>query len=284
MGTSTSKCCCREQANAEKATEALGNAPTHFTVDEPSPITDRQKDALPSAVAQSASNEEKESTSVTPRPAAVNDDEVDVAPPPAADNRTAQDVPSGKRPDAQSGKARRPDTPAAQTKRVENKAHGKQDEAGVGVAPQSELQQLMQQVDEDQIAKPEEQAKLFGFPGMTMQVLLETGWTEFGKDELKQMSDHLQAGTNKFPMTSRGALYVIDMSDRNSITQTNAGTKKIRKCRLIKESEITVGGDEIQGEVVAPPMSNTDENVDKPSPDQPHGRSKRPGPCCCVVS
>lgn len=75
-----------------------------------------------------------------------------------------------------------------------------------------------------------------GHPGMKMQVLLDTAWTDMGEAEVKQICNNLRFGSQQFGLHSRGGLYTVDFSDLNSITQTNAATKKVRKIRLVPES------------------------------------------------
>jgi len=80
------------------------------------------------------------------------------------------------------------------------------------------------------------QLGIFGHPGMKLQILLDTAWTDLGKDETSQISASLRFGTKQFGIRSRENMYSIDFTDTNKITQTNASSKKVRKLRLVPES------------------------------------------------
>lgn len=86
-------------------------------------------------------------------------------------------------------------------------------------------------------AKPAEKVSLkagevYGHPGMSLQILLEDGWKDFVDEDLKQVNDHLMGGTEVFPISSRGALYMIYFADTSNITQINPSTQKTRQLRL----------------------------------------------------
>jgi len=70
-----------------------------------------------------------------------------------------------------------------------------------------------------------------------VQILLDApmGWTDYGVDELKQVNDHLRAGSMTFAIMSRMAMYAVDFSDPGALTQTNASTKKCRQLRLVND-------------------------------------------------
>merc|ERR1719311_1834209 len=86
--------------------------------------------------------------------------------------------------------------------------------------------------------KPKPAPKLQGpfSDGSKLQVLLETGWSDCGEDEMQQISNQLStdADTKKFAIQARGAMYIIDWTDPNKITQTNPRTNKTRQLRLVK--------------------------------------------------
>lgn len=79
--------------------------------------------------------------------------------------------------------------------------------------------------------------KVFGHPGKILQIHLDTGWVEFAEDDMKQINGHLKVGAEFFPITVRGAMYMLDFRDLNNITQTNPNTRKVRNLRLVYESD-----------------------------------------------
>jgi len=72
-----------------------------------------------------------------------------------------------------------------------------------------------------------------GNPGAKLQVQLDSGWSDLTPDEFKQVCDHVAGGGNKFPIQARGAMYFIDYSDPENITQKNVRTNKTRNMRIV---------------------------------------------------
>merc|ERR1719215_261061 len=91
-------------------------------------------------------------------------------------------------------------------------------------------------IEAQQIVAPVPEPGIFGHPGKKLQILLDTAWTDLGKDETTQISDSLRFGSQQFAIRSRENMYAIDFTDINAITQTNASSKKVRKLRLVPES------------------------------------------------
>ena len=69
--------------------------------------------------------------------------------------------------------------------------------------------------------------------GARVQVLLEKGWQDCSEEEVSQMRMHLDAGSSRFAMNSRGIMYIVDFSDLAHPTQTNASSKRTRKLQVI---------------------------------------------------
>merc|ERR1711924_495591 len=65
--------------------------------------------------------------------------------------------------------------------------------------------------------------------GSKLQVLLESGWTDCSEDEMVQIGNQLAMDTKKFAIQARGAMYIVDFTDPDNITQTNPMTKNSRK-------------------------------------------------------
>mmetsp|Transcript_85830 Transcript_85830/g.151475 ORF Transcript_85830/g.151475 Transcript_85830/m.151475 type:complete len:178 (-) Transcript_85830:146-679(-) len=70
--------------------------------------------------------------------------------------------------------------------------------------------------------------------GTKLQVQLDTGWTDCEAEETKQIGDNLSAGTKKFAINARGAMYIIEFQNETDGTQTNPVTKKSRNLRIVK--------------------------------------------------
>lgn len=120
---------------------------------------------------------------------------------------------------------------------------------------------------------PHDKDKVYGHPGMTLQIYLDTGWSEYGDDEMKQINGHLKDGSTKFAITTRGAMYMIDFSDLNNITQMNPCTRKSRDLRIVKIG--TKGG--------AAPKKKKDDSQDASGGDAPADKTGKKS-CCCVIS
>jgi len=125
----------------------------------------------------------------------------------------------------------------------------KQPAAGPSAAPK-----------EEPLNQPE--PKLFGFPGKKLQVYLDTGFTDMGDMEQQQISSNLKNGLKRGTIQSRGAIYVIDLTDLSNATQVNPSTKK--GMRLVDENHP-------QGEMVADGEAMVTENG-----DQAAGQGKKP--------
>lgn len=122
--------------------------------------------------------------------------------------------------------------------------------------------------------------KVYGRPGMVLQIHLDTGWAEFAADDMKQINNHLKAGSDLFAITSRGAMYMIDFRDTSNITQTNPTTRKIRNLRLVSESakhntqDANPSANKLQnGHIDFAKDENSGEQAPKPT-----------GGKCCVIS
>jgi len=99
------------------------------------------------------------------------------------------------------------------------------------------------QAEEAERRKQEEEAKEqaaradrlgpLGRPGAKLQVELETGWVDCSPDEFKQVCDHVSGGGTQFPIQARGAMYFIDWSNPEMLTQKNVRSQKSRKLRMI---------------------------------------------------
>jgi len=70
--------------------------------------------------------------------------------------------------------------------------------------------------------------------GAKLQVLLESGWADCLEEEMVQVGCQMDLNSKKFAIQARGAMYAIDMTDPNHMTQTNTATKKIRQLRIVK--------------------------------------------------
>lgn len=133
-------------------------------------------------------------------------------------------------------------------------------------------------IEADQLVAPAPELELgvFGHPGMKLQILLDTAWTDLGKDETAQISSSLRFGNQKFAIRSRENMYMIDFTDANAITQTNASSKKVRKIRLVPESA-----------PASSPAVDTTTPVAKDETTPPaggKGPETKKNQSCCVVS
>lgn len=86
-------------------------------------------------------------------------------------------------------------------------------------------------------AKQQEEERLaklgpLGRPGAKLQVELENGWVDCSLDEVKQVCDHVAGGAATFAIQARGAMYKIDFSNPQTLTQKNVATGKTRKLRI----------------------------------------------------
>jgi len=70
--------------------------------------------------------------------------------------------------------------------------------------------------------------------GSKLQVQLETGWVDCSETEMLQISNQLIGDTKKFAVNARGAMYIVDFTDPNALTQTHAVSKKTRQLRIVK--------------------------------------------------
>lgn len=123
--------------------------------------------------------------------------------------------------------------------------------------------------------------RVYGFPGMALQINLDSGWAEFVEDDLKQINNHLKAGSKFFAITVRGAMYMIDFNDTSNITQTNPNTRKVRSLRLVSESalkqNLPIPDQKANG------ASKANDDPGKNAEVTP-GQSKQSGGKCCVIS
>jgi len=70
--------------------------------------------------------------------------------------------------------------------------------------------------------------------GSKLELLLESGWTACSNEVTLQVGNQLAGETKKFAIQSRGAMYIVDFTDPDAPTQTNAVTKTVHKLRIVK--------------------------------------------------
>jgi len=96
-----------------------------------------------------------------------------------------------------------------------------------------EAEKRKQEEEEREQASRKERLGALGRPNAKLQVELETGWVDCSPDELKQVCDHVSGGGTQFPIQARGAMYFIDWSNPEMLTQKNVRSQKLRKLRVI---------------------------------------------------
>jgi len=81
-----------------------------------------------------------------------------------------------------------------------------------------------------------EQPKIAGpfSDGSKLQVQLETGWVDCSDTEMMQIGAQLAGDSKKFAVHARGAMYIVDFTDPDALTQTHAVSKKTRPMRIVK--------------------------------------------------
>jgi len=70
--------------------------------------------------------------------------------------------------------------------------------------------------------------------GSKLQVQLETGWVDCSDTEMMQIGAQLAGDSKKFAVHARGAMYIVDFTDPDALTQTHAVSKKTRPMRIVK--------------------------------------------------
>lgn len=125
---------------------------------------------------------------------------------------------------------------AAQKKKQEEKeAKAKAEKAAKEEAKRQAAEIEKRRLEEEQKLQQERLLRLgdLGKPGAKIQVELPTGWTDCTPDELKQVCDHIAGGGTKFTIQARGAMYFVDWTNPEEITQTNLKSKTKRKLRVV---------------------------------------------------
>jgi hypothetical protein len=249
MGVPQSRCCCREDGD-EGGTEAAGKIPTNYSSgDQEHPIYNGSTVHPDSVAIDEASNqfgpwsEEYFGGHELLAPAPEIGDEV-------------------------GGNLALPAATSSSKKGKKKKVHSTQQDSAEA---DFDLQvQQSGEPDNEEIV----QTRVYGFPGMILQINLDTGWSEYDDADLKQINDHLKAGSTKFVINSRGTMYMIDFTDDSNIVQTNSLTKKTRNLRLILEG---TRDDEVQNGIEVLEATAGQKVVGK---EQPKKQVQR----CCVIS
>merc|ERR1711865_361494 len=71
--------------------------------------------------------------------------------------------------------------------------------------------------------------------GSKLQVLLDNGWVDQPSEMQQAIGIQLAADTKKFAVPAAdGTMYILDFSNPDACTQTNAASKKTRQIRIVK--------------------------------------------------
>jgi len=263
--------CCRDGNAAEKYTEDSGKYAAQRTGDEsvPAYAAGPPPDAAPNSLDTLAF--------------ALNDYQNDDGgvPPPPADDVPAPEAPAPKADDKPKAKKQT----SKQTSGLKAEEVPKVQEVAPATAPADPSVPPATQPSDQTGKEPEKPLdlgpadKVFGFPGMFLQVYLDTAWADNGEDETKQISGHLKSGVKKFGITSRGSMYVVDFTDPKNITQLNPQTKKSRALRLMSDSATPA---ERAAGLPAAPKEGAAAAGDATGKPDDAATKKKSG--CCVVS
>jgi hypothetical protein len=296
MGVGNTKCgCCREDADGERLTEASGKALTGFvTADEDVPIYN-------SAPAYNGNHHDSwnhydDGGYFAPPPQ--DDGGYGALPePPAAVSAASSDSPrtqdkkkkDKKAKSSKDSKGREPagtePEPAFHDTRFQepvpdvqdhSAANGHYQETYYNDVPNPEMESAPEAVPPPPISND----KVYGYPGMTLQIALDTGWQDYGEEEMKQVNDHLRAGSSKFSIVTRGAMYMVDFTNINQITQTNPSTRKVRSLRLA--SEATLAREGKGGAAPAARMADGDKAAGENGDAAAKTEKKSPARCCVI--
>lgn len=78
-----------------------------------------------------------------------------------------------------------------------------------------------------------ENAGPLGKPGASLEICLDNGWKPLDDDEIKQIRNQLAGGNKKFAIPARGSMYIVDFTDANNPTHSNAMTQIAHKLRVV---------------------------------------------------
>lgn len=245
MGTQSSKCCCREDLEGDRFTEGAGKAPANYV---------NYDDGIPMYNAAPAFHEGQDHMGSWNQG---YEEGGYFAPPPQHDDGFGgyAEPPGPSVPDQSKKEKKEKKTKSKQEEAKPTQDHARERERveeppAPRVEAESKYDNPVVKAEEPQ-RKPEEpkrpvntgpEDKVFGYPGKTLQIQLDSGWSDYGEAEMKQINDHLRAGSKRFAITTRGAMYMLDMENPSNVTQTNPTTKKIRSLRLATDAEKARGG------------------------------------------
>jgi hypothetical protein len=274
MGAQTAKCCCREDLEAEKINEGSGKVPSSLiTWDQEMPLYDpSQADSFEGSGHRYHGLENDGDTFAPPPEDAPGSADLKQEPPSEDKKDKAKSNGSTEQPKKEKKEAPAPD---------------KEQLSSTYCAKAEALPHCLTDVPansaiEEKRDDPALLDKVYGFTGMTLQIQLDNGWSDFAEDDLKQINNHLKAGTKLFTITIRGAMYAIDFRDPGSITQTNPTTRKVRNLRLVSESgEALKSENPTKAANEAPKNATSDAAKDAKQPlvVSPQQKGK-----CCVIS
>lgn len=78
-----------------------------------------------------------------------------------------------------------------------------------------------------------ENAGPLGKPGATLEICLDDGWKPLDDHETKQIRNQLAGGNKKFAIPARGSMYIVDFTDANNPTHSNAMTQIAHQLRVV---------------------------------------------------
>eukprot|EP00927_Polykrikos_kofoidii_P028540 TRINITY_DN24902_c0_g1_i1.p1 TRINITY_DN24902_c0_g1~~TRINITY_DN24902_c0_g1_i1.p1 ORF type:complete len:303 (-),score=74.90 TRINITY_DN24902_c0_g1_i1:62-910(-) len=71
-------------------------------------------------------------------------------------------------------------------------------------------------------------------PAEKIQIQNDKGWEDLSVEQSKQIRDHVNGGgKGKFVIKEKGAMYVVDWTDRDNATHTNSKAAKTRRLRIV---------------------------------------------------